>query len=55
MEIWLHAFLISVLDGGELSASLRGHFTTEEIVSGTNWVGIWKEFRFGQEVSEKRN
>jgi len=50
MEIWLHAILISVLEGDEFSASHRGRFTAEEIVSGTNWVGGWKEFRVSQDV-----
>ena len=48
MKVWLHAFLISILDGDGLSASLSGRFTTEDIVSGTNWVGGWKEFSVGQ-------
>jgi len=54
MEIWLHTFLILILDVYELLASLRGHFTAEEIDSGTNWMGSWKEFRVGQTVLEKR-
>jgi hypothetical protein len=29
-------------------------FTTEEIVSGTKWMGDWKEFGVGQDVLEKR-
>jgi hypothetical protein len=30
VEVWLHAFLISVLDGGEWSASRPGRFTPME-------------------------
>jgi hypothetical protein len=29
MNVWLHAFLALVLDGGEWSASLPGYFTPE--------------------------
>jgi hypothetical protein len=31
------SFLTSALDGGELSASLSGHFTSEERAPSTHW------------------
>jgi len=36
MEVQLHAFLTSALDGGEWSASRAGYFTPMERVPGTN-------------------
>jgi hypothetical protein len=50
MEIWLHSFLNSVLDGGELTASLQGRFNSEEIVCGTISIIVWEEFRACQDV-----
>jgi hypothetical protein len=41
VEINLHAFMTSVLDGGERSASRPGRFTPRERVPGTHWIGGW--------------
>jgi hypothetical protein len=41
LEVYLHAFLISALDGDEWSASLPGRFTPRERAPGTNWIGGW--------------
>jgi hypothetical protein len=41
MEVQLHAFSISVLDGGEWSASCPGRFTPEKIIPRTHWIGGW--------------
>jgi hypothetical protein len=43
MREWRYTpqLLISALDGGELSASRRGHFTPGEIAPGTHWIGGW--------------
>jgi hypothetical protein len=41
VEVQLHAFLISVLDGGEWSASRPGRFTARERAPGTRWIGGW--------------
>jgi hypothetical protein len=41
VEVWLHAFLISALDGGEWSASRLGRFTPRERAPGTHWIGGW--------------
>jgi len=35
MEVYLHAFLISALDGGEWSASRPDRFTSRERAPGT--------------------
>jgi hypothetical protein len=42
VEVWLHAFLISALDGDEWSTSSSGFFT-----SGTHWRGDWVDPRAG--------
>jgi hypothetical protein len=39
VEIQLHEFLISALDGGEWSASHPGRFTPGERAPGTHWIG----------------
>jgi hypothetical protein len=41
VKLQLHPFLISVLDGVELSASRPGRFTPGVRVSGTRWSGGW--------------
>jgi hypothetical protein len=39
VELYLHVFLTSALDGGEWSASRCGRFTPRERVPGTHWIG----------------
>jgi hypothetical protein len=39
--IQLHAFLTSIQDGGEWSASRPGRFTPRERAPGTHWIGGW--------------
>jgi hypothetical protein len=41
VEIQLHAFLTSALDGSEWSASCPGHFIPRERTPGTIWIGDW--------------
>jgi hypothetical protein len=41
VEICIHVFFTSSLDGGELSFSRPGSFIPGVIVSGTNWTGDW--------------
>jgi hypothetical protein len=41
VEVYLHAFLTSALDGGEWSASCLCHFIPREKVPGTHWIGRW--------------
>jgi hypothetical protein len=41
VEVKLHAFLTSVLDGGEWSASRPGRFAPTERAPGTHWRGGW--------------
>jgi hypothetical protein len=52
VEIWLHAFLTSVLDGNEWSASRPGRFTSKEN-SGTHWIGGRVGPRAGLDVVAK--
>jgi hypothetical protein len=39
VEVWLHAFLTSALDGDERSASRPGRFTPTERAPGNHWIG----------------
>jgi hypothetical protein len=39
VEVNLHAFLTSVLDGGEWSTSHTGHSTPRERSPGNRWIG----------------
>jgi hypothetical protein len=41
VDVQLHAFLTSALDGGEWSASRPGRFTHREGTPGTHWIGGW--------------
>jgi hypothetical protein len=41
VEVQLHAFLTSALDGGEWSASRSDRFTPRERAPGTHWIGGW--------------
>jgi hypothetical protein len=41
VELQLHAFLISALDGGEWSTSGPGPFISRERDSDTHWIGSW--------------
>jgi hypothetical protein len=47
MELELHAFLISALDGGEWSDSRPARYTTGERAPGTRWIGGWIAPRAG--------
>jgi hypothetical protein len=47
VEVELHAFLTSVLDGDERSASLNGRSTL--------WIGGWMDSRAGLDVVAKKN
>jgi hypothetical protein len=54
VDVHSHVFLISVLIGGEWSASRPGRFTTGEKDPGTHWIGRWVNPRAGLEDVEKR-
>jgi hypothetical protein len=41
VEVQLHAFLTSALDGGEWSTSRPDRFTPGERAPGTHWIGGW--------------
>jgi hypothetical protein len=43
VEMELHAFLISALDGGEWSASRVDCFTPGVKSPGTHWIGGWAD------------
>jgi hypothetical protein len=42
VEIQLHVFLTSAIDGGDWSVSSPGRFTPEERAPGTHWIGGWR-------------
>jgi hypothetical protein len=46
-------FLTSAVDRGELSASRKGRFTSEERASGTHWMGGWVGFSGDLNAVEK--
>jgi hypothetical protein len=54
VEIQLHAFLPSALDGGEWSASGTGCFTPRERAPGTHWIGGSVGPRAGLDAVSKR-
>jgi hypothetical protein len=54
VEVLLHAFFISALDGGERSALRSGRFTHGERVPGTHWIGAWVGFRAGLDTVARR-
>jgi len=41
VEVQLHAFLTSALDGGEWSVSRPGRFTPRKRAPGAHWIGGW--------------
>jgi hypothetical protein len=43
VEVYLHGFLTSTLDGGKWSASRLGRFTPplRERAPVTRWIGVW--------------
>jgi hypothetical protein len=53
MDVKIHAFLISVLAGGEWSASRLGRFTPGERALGNHWVD-WMVPRTGLDDVERR-
>jgi len=54
MEVYLHIFSTSALDGDERSVSRPGRFATGEKASGTHWLGGWLGPRAGPDVVAKR-
>jgi hypothetical protein len=53
LEVQRHAFLTSVLQGGEWSASRPGRFTAGERALGIHWIGGWVGHGSGLDVVEK--
>jgi hypothetical protein len=54
VEVQLHAFLTSALDGGEWSASCPGRFTPSETAPSTHWIGGWVGHRAVLDAVVKR-
>jgi hypothetical protein len=54
VDVEIHVFLTSVLDGGEWSALRPGRFTSEERAPGTHWIGGWVGPRTGLGDVERR-
>jgi hypothetical protein len=61
VDVLLHAFLTSALDGGDWSASNPRRFNPRERAPGTQWIGGWvclpqsRSGRCGEEKSEWRD
>jgi hypothetical protein len=54
VEVPLHTFLTSALDGGEWSASHPGRFAPREGFTGTHWIGGWVGPRAGLDAVGRR-
>jgi len=55
VEVFLHAFLISALDGDEWSASDPDLFTPRETAPGTHWIGGCGPQKRSGRGDEKKN
>jgi hypothetical protein len=56
VEVKIHAFLISVLDGGEWSAASSGRFTPVLTAPCTQWTGSWVDPKAGlDEMVTRKN
>jgi hypothetical protein len=54
VEVQLHAFLTSAVDGDDWSASRPGRFTPGERIPGNHWIGSWVGLRIGLDTVPKR-
>jgi len=54
VEVQLHAFLTSVLDGGEWLVSRPGRFTPWVKAPGSEWAGGWMGLTAGLDAKAKR-
>jgi hypothetical protein len=54
VEVYLHAFLTSPLDGGEWSASRPGRFTTGVRAPAIHWMIGWVGPRAGLDTAARR-
>jgi hypothetical protein len=54
MEVQLHAFLTSAVDGSEWSASRPGRFTLRERTPDTHWIGGYVGPRAGLDAVVRR-
>jgi hypothetical protein len=54
MEVYVHLFLTSALDGGEPSASRPDRFTPRVKAPGTHWTGGWVGSRVVLDAVVKR-
>jgi hypothetical protein len=53
-EVQLHAFLTSILHGGDLSDSRPGRFIPRERKPDTHWIGGWVVPRADLDAAAKR-
>jgi hypothetical protein len=55
VDVQLHTFLTSALDGDEWSVSHLSHFMPKQRAPGTHWIRGWVGPRAGLDVVENRN
>jgi hypothetical protein len=53
VDVWIHIFLTSELDGAEWSASRLCRFTPGERAPDTHWIGGWVDASAGLDDMEK--
>jgi hypothetical protein len=54
VDVYIHIFLTSALDGGEWSVSPPCRFTSGERALGTYWIGGWVSPRASLDEVERR-
>jgi hypothetical protein len=54
VDVLIHIYFTSALDGGEWSASRPGRFNHGETAPGTNWIGVSVDPRAGLDDVEKK-
>jgi hypothetical protein len=54
VDVYVHVFLTSALDGGEWSDSHPSRSIIGERAPSTHWVGCWVDIRTGLDAVEKR-
>jgi hypothetical protein len=54
VKVWLHVYLIVAPDGGEWPILCPQHFTSNEYLLDTHWIGGWAVSRAALDMVVKR-